>query len=242
MNLFGVDGKIYKFLDKFWNMVWIGILWIVCSIPIITIGASSTAAYYAMVRSVRHNEDNSTKDFFKSFKQNFAQATIMTVIYIIVGAAFTYATWFYYHGQGSFNLGLRWFFYIVILVYLCTITYSFSWLSRYEMSTFHALTYPIAITLMHLRFSIGLIVFWAAATIALYWSYNTFMFAPLIILMPGLKCLADTFMIEPVLKKYESIALANMEGGDGAASDYEADEPKESDSNEATSENKDTNE
>jgi hypothetical protein len=89
------------------------------------------------------------------------------------------------------------------------------------MSTFHALTYPIAITLMHLRFSIGLIVFWAAATIALYWSYNTFMFAPLLILMPGLKCLADTFMIEPVLKKYESIALANMEGDDDSSAGSE---------------------
>lgn len=221
MNLFGIDGKIYKFLDKFWHMVWIGVLWIICSIPIITIGASSSAAYYAMVRSVRRNEDNSTRDFFKSFKQNFAQATIMTVVYIIVGAAFSFATWFYYHNQGSFNLGLRWFYYIVILVYLCTITYSFSWLSRYEMSTFHALTYPIAITLMHLRFSIGLIVFWAGATIALYWSYNTFMFAPLLILMPGLKCLADTFMIEPVLKKYESIALANMESGDDSSAGSE---------------------
>ena len=159
MNIFGMDGKLYKFLDKFWHMVWIGVLWIVCSLPIITIGASSTAAYYAMVKSVRKSEDKPTKDFFKSFKQNFVQATIMTVIYLVIGAAFAYAAWFYYHGQGALNMGLRWIFYIIILVYLCTITYAFSWLSRYEMSTVHALTYPIAITLMHLRFSIGLIFF-----------------------------------------------------------------------------------
>ena len=84
MNLFGIDGKIYKFLDKFWNMVWIGILWIICSIPIITIGAASTAAYYAMVRSVRKNEDNSTRDFFKSFKQNFKQATLIWLMMVVV--------------------------------------------------------------------------------------------------------------------------------------------------------------
>lgn len=207
MNLFGIDGKIYKFLDKFWQMVWISVLWIVCSIPIVTIGASSTAAYYAMVKSVRKYEDRPTKDFFKSFKQNFVQATIMTIVYLVVGAAFAYATWFYYHSQGTFNLSLRWFFYIIILVYLSTITYAFSWLSRYEMSTFHALVYPIAITLMHLRFTLGLLVFWAAATICLYWAYNTFLFAPLLIIIPGLKCLLDTYMIEPVLKKYESVAV-----------------------------------
>ena len=219
MNLFNIDGKIYKFLDKFWHMVWIGVLWIICSIPIITIGASSAAAYYAMVKSVRKNEDSPTKDFFRSFKRNFKQATIMTVIYIVVGAAFSYAAWFYYHGQGSLNMGLRWLFYIILLVYLCTITYAFSWLSRYEMSTIHALTYPIAITLMHLRFSLGLIIFWAAATIGLYWAYNTFLFAPLLVLIPGLKCLLDTYMIEPVLKKYESIALSAAEAAGESATE-----------------------
>ena len=143
----------------------------------------------------------------------------MTVIYIVVGAAFTYAAWFYYHGQGSLNMGLRWLFYIILLVYLCTITYAFSWLSRYEMSTIHALTYPIAITLMHLRFSLGLIIFWAAATIGLYWAYNTFLFAPLLVLIPGLKCLLDTYMIEPVLKKYESIALSAAEAASESATE-----------------------
>ena len=208
MNLFGIDGKIYKFLDKFWGMVWISVLWIVCSIPIFTIGASSTAAYYAMVRSVRHNEDNVTRDFFKAFKRNFRQATIMTLVYIFVGAAFSFATWFYYSHQGGFNLGLRWFFYFLILIFLCTITYAFSWLSRYEMTTFHAITYPIAITLMHPGFSVGLIIFWAGVIIGLYWSFNTFLFAPLLVIAPGVKCLLDTYLIEHILKKYEAIALA----------------------------------
>ncbi len=213
MNLFNVDGKIYKTLEKFWTMVWIGFLWIVTSVPVFTLGAASCSAYYAMVKCVRNNEGHSTKEFFKSFKRNFLQATVMTVVYIVVGAAFSFAAWFYYHRQGGFNLGLRWFYYIIILLYLCTVTYAFSWLSRYEMTTFHALTYPIAITLMHLKNSIGLIVFWAASSIALYWAYNTFMFAILILMIPGIKCLLDTFLIEPVLKKYESIALANEKEG-----------------------------
>ena len=216
MNIFNYDGKIYKFLVKFWNVVWISVLWIVCSIPVFTIGASSCAAYYAMVKSVRNNEDRATRDFFKSFKQNFAQATVMTIVYIVIGAAFAFATWFYYHRSGEFNLALRWFFYILILAYLCTITHAFAWLSRYTMTTLHALTYPVAITLMHLGYSVGLIVFWAAACIVLYWSYNTFMFAPLIVVIPGVMCLLDTFLIEPILKKYEPIALQgeNSEGGE----------------------------
>ncbi len=239
MDIFNYDGKIYKFLVKFWNMVWISVLWIVCSIPIVTMGAASTAAYYSMVKSVRSNEDRATRDFFKSFKQNFKQATIMTVIYLIVGVLFAFATYFYYNRSGSFNLGMRWFFYILILVYLCTVTYAFSWLSRFEMTTFHALTYPIAITLMHLRYSIGLIVFWAALIIAAYWSYNTFLFAPLLLLAPGLKCLLDTFLIEHLLKKYEPIAMGaegNEQNEDENAEDSESEESESEESADSSKE------
>lgn len=214
MNLFNYDGKIYKFLVKFWNVVWISVLWIVCSIPIITIGPASCAAYYAMAKSVRKNEDTVTRDFFKSFKQNFFQGMIMTIIYLVIAFAFSFATVFYYRGSGQFNLGMRWLFYILILVLLCTVAYAFSFLSRFGISTLHAITYPIAISLMHLKNSVGLIVFRAAAVIILYWSYNTFMFAILILMLPGFLCFLDTFMIEPVLKKYEPIATANENNDD----------------------------
>lgn len=208
MNLFNYDGKIYKFLVNFWNIVWISVLWLVCSLPVVTIGVSSCAAYYAMVKSVRNKEDNVTKDFFKSFKQNLGQGIIMTVVYLVISFGFTFATIFYYRGSGDFNLGMRWLFYILILVLLCTMSYAFTMLSRFKVTTLHALTYPVAFSLMHLKNSIGLIVFRAAAIIVLYWSFNTFWFAILILMMPGFICFLDTFMLEPVLKKYEPLAIA----------------------------------
>ena len=237
MDIFNYNGKLYNFLNKFWNLVWISVLWIVCSIPIVTIGASSCAAYYSMVKNVRHNEDRATRDFFKSFKANFKQATVMTIIFIVAGVLFSYATYFYYNRSGSFNLGLRWLFYIIILVYLCVITYAFSWLSRFEMSTFHAVTYPIAVTLMHLKFSVGLIIFWAAMFIVAYWSYNTFFFAPFLVIAPGLKCLLDTFLIEQVLKKYEPMAQAAAEELEAKKNGNESEKIDNSESNEVTENN-----
>lgn len=208
MGIFDYNGKLYKFLVVFWNIVLVGVLWIVCSIPVFTIGPASCAAYYAMVKSVRNGEDRVFKDFFKSFKDNFKQGVIMGLVYLAVSALFTFATVFYYR-QGSAGLGMRWFFYILILLLLCTVTYAFAWLSRFVMSTKHALFYPVMITLLHFKESLGLIVFWAAAIVGLYWAYNTFLFPILIVLIPGFKCLLDSFMIENVMKKYEPIAQAN---------------------------------
>lgn len=227
MNIFNYNGKIYKFLSKFWHLVWISFLWIICSLPIFTIGASSAAAYYAIVKNIRKNEDNSTRDFFKSFKQNFKQSVVMTVVYLIVGFLFFVAAGFYYNQSGSTALGLRWLFYILILIYLCTMSFAFAWLSRFEMNTFHAITYPIMITLMHLKESIGLIVFWAASIIFLYWTYNTFLFAILLLLIPGIKCLLDTYLIEPVMKKYEPIAEKNEKGPENGTDELKTDENAE---------------
>lgn len=86
MNIFHFDGKLYRFLVKFWNIIWIGILWIIFSIPVFTIGASSSAAYYAMMKAVRKGLERPTHEFFKSFKENFKQGSILTVIYGIIGA------------------------------------------------------------------------------------------------------------------------------------------------------------
>lgn len=206
MHIFDYDGFIYKFLLKFWNIFLIGILWLVCSIPIITIGPASCAAYYAMNRSVRNNEDTAFKDFFRSFKNNFKQGLILTLVYGIVSFAFTFAALFYYHQSGEVSLALRWIFYILILVLLCTVAYAFALLSRFEIQTGRAITYPVAFALMHLKNSIGLIVFRAALVIVLYWTWNTFVFAILLIMLPGFMFFLDTFMIEPVLKKYEPLA------------------------------------
>nr|MCR4924029.1 DUF624 domain-containing protein [Lachnospiraceae bacterium] len=50
----------------------------------ITIGASTTAMYYVSLKMVRNEESYIIKSFFKSFKENFIQATVMWIIDIIV--------------------------------------------------------------------------------------------------------------------------------------------------------------
>ena len=62
------------------------ILWFICSIPIFTIGASTTALYYTCLKIVRNEEGNVTKTFFKSFKENFRQATVIWLILFAIGS------------------------------------------------------------------------------------------------------------------------------------------------------------
>ena len=58
----------------------LNLLWMVCSLPIITIGASTTALYYACLKIVREEDFSAASLFFRSFKQNFKQATVLWLI------------------------------------------------------------------------------------------------------------------------------------------------------------------
>ena len=77
MGFFRVDGPYYKFGVMIADIVVMSIVWFVCSLPLVTIGASTTAIYYNMTKRVSGREGYQLKDFFSSFKKNFVQATLV---------------------------------------------------------------------------------------------------------------------------------------------------------------------
>ena len=58
----------------------LNILWFICSLPVFTIGASTTALYYASLKVIRDEESHAWTLFFRSFKENFKQATQLWLI------------------------------------------------------------------------------------------------------------------------------------------------------------------
>lgn len=89
-SLFDTDGFLMRVLSKIADTAWLNILFIICSIPIFTIGASTTALYYVTFKTIKDEEGYITKDFFRSFKENFKQSTIvwivLLILYMILGA------------------------------------------------------------------------------------------------------------------------------------------------------------
>lgn len=84
-KIFNIDGPVFRILSRFADLFWLNLLFIVCSLPIVTIGASTTAMYYVTLKMAKDEESYITKSFFKSFVQNFKQSTVIWLIYLIVG-------------------------------------------------------------------------------------------------------------------------------------------------------------
>ena len=78
------DSGIMRVLSKICDIVCLNVLWLVCSLPIITIGASSAALYYATVKSVKNRNGYAVQEFFRSFRQNLVPGMVLWLIILAV--------------------------------------------------------------------------------------------------------------------------------------------------------------
>lgn len=76
----------FKGMEKVGDLLLVNLLFVVRSLPVVTIGASATAMYYVLGR-IRRQEGTVTKDFFRSFRENFRQATLYWGALLLVALA-----------------------------------------------------------------------------------------------------------------------------------------------------------
>ena len=84
-RFFDLDNVVWRTIDKIGKIFLLNLLWLICSLPVFTIGASTTALIYTSMK-LSDNEGYWHQNFFSSFKENFKQATALFFIYLAAGA------------------------------------------------------------------------------------------------------------------------------------------------------------
>ena len=79
-RLFDADNKLNRFLAKVFDCGILSVLWIVCSIPVFTMGAATIAMYTVTLKMVKNEEGAIVRSFFKAFRENFKQSVPVTLI------------------------------------------------------------------------------------------------------------------------------------------------------------------
>lgn len=87
MKFFSVDSPLYRFLSKFLDVLKLNFMWLLFSIPIITIGASTVAAMSVSLKMADDEEGYIGRSFIKAFKENWKQGTALWIITVIAAYA-----------------------------------------------------------------------------------------------------------------------------------------------------------
>ena len=73
MALFNMNSGFFKFINRLLDVLFLNFLWIICSLPIVTIGAATCAAFSISLKMVDDEEGYIGKSFFKEFKKNLSR-------------------------------------------------------------------------------------------------------------------------------------------------------------------------
>ncbi len=90
-SFFSYDSPFMRGLEWIVDVIWVNILLVVTSLPIVTVGAALAASNDSL-RRIREGEAHVTRMYFRAFALNFGKATALWVVYGVIGAALAY-TW-----------------------------------------------------------------------------------------------------------------------------------------------------
>lgn len=88
------DNPIVKFLTVLADLLLVNLLWIVCSLPILTIGASTKAAFNILLKLVRKEQVSTLREYFQTFREDFVSSLALTLLCLIGVVIFTGDLWF----------------------------------------------------------------------------------------------------------------------------------------------------
>lgn len=201
MGGFSLEGKLFKGLTKAGDFIILGVLFIVFCLPVITIGASVTASFYAGIKLVRDEESYVYKDFMKSFKQNFVQGLLLEIVHAVIGALLIVDLWAamtWGFAQDS-QVGIIFVFVIigVIAIWVSNVLYSFAMLSRYDNKIFQTMKNALILGTHHLPQTIIMLI----ATVGL--TYFTILYFTAFIVTVPLILYVNSFIFSSIFKHLE---------------------------------------
>lgn len=207
-QLFAYDGIVSKVLQKFWKCVILSLLFLVGCIPVLTIGTSFTAMYYAMQKNVIEERGHLLEAFWKGFKGNLKQSVLTQLIFIVLALVFAQDIYFFYGQMKAGNsIGMLWIlFALVMALTVLTAIYSYCYMARIENTLVQTIKDSFLIMFLQPAQNLKIVILLAANVVAVY------LFPPVLPFLPPLTCFLIVKGMEKTLRKY-------MRGGEETMTD-----------------------
>ena len=179
MNLFGINSPFAAAVNKLVQMIYVGILWFVCSIPIITVGAATTALYEVLLKMEKNQEGYVGASFLRAFRKNLKSATPVWIPLLIAEVVFGFNLFYYaVLGGGQFPVQCV-VFAILLLLTIIVFSYVFPVMARFENTTAGTFRMAAILAMRNPAWTV-VILFVQVLTIVVSWF---FLYFPVIFIM-----------------------------------------------------------
>ena len=125
MSIFNMDSSFMRALGKIADLMILNVVTLLLCLPVVTGGAAITALHYMCLKMVRNEESYILKGYFKSFRENFRQSTILWILFLLAAGVVAGDIAIMYYAVMEFPFVVRVGILIMGFVVVCTALYAF---------------------------------------------------------------------------------------------------------------------
>ena len=152
------DGYLMKVLTRVMYIVSLNLLFLLASIPVFTIGASSTAMYTVLFHYLKNDEPDIIRDFFRAFRGNFKKATFVWMVMLVVLASLVMNFYYLYRSQITLAEMIRILLNFVLILWMVMWIYLFPIIAYFDNSIKGYVTFTAGLSLAKLPCTMILIL------------------------------------------------------------------------------------
>lgn len=206
------DSFLCQTLGKVTDCLCLSLLWIISCIPVITVGAATTALYYTIKKVVRYGITGIFREYWRSFRLNFKQATQIWFMLVLIYGLLAMSCY------GAYILYLAAYIpkalLIFLLILLVAVTmwaiYLFPCLARFNNTTKQIMKNCAWFAILNLHWTVLLLVIFML-TVA-----GSLLIPIFLLLLPAGGMLISSYILEIVFRKYmstEDLTADNLYAG-----------------------------
>ena len=179
-KVFDVHNPFWQSMGTVFDLFILNTIWLICCIPVVTIGPATTAACYALIQRARREDISITKDFFHSFRENLKQGILLGLLITLTGAFLAFDIYLCRRsGTGIYTFFMV-FFGIVFIFWAFTALYSFPLLAKFERKNTEIIIWAFTLSIKNLSMTLTMLF----VIIAGIWGCH--IIPGLIFIVPGL--------------------------------------------------------
>ncbi len=160
MSIFRADGPFCRFLERIANLMILNIVFLLCCIPVVTIGPALTALYYVAMKINLKEEQSILRDFFHAFRLNFRQGLLLFLIVLAIGAFWGVDLYLLFFSSAIPEAHAKWLSCAIVVIGVLLFApacYTFPILARFHVTLGGCLKASIGTAVAHLPTTISVV-------------------------------------------------------------------------------------
>lgn len=205
MNFFVIDSPVMRFLGRIGDIIILNLIFVVTSLPVITIGTALSALYTVAMKLARGEEPSILKEYMKAFRRNMKPATI-SWLFMAAAGVFIFVD-FRLVGvfSGTAYTVMRLLLAMIFGVWVLTFLYLFPYIARFENTVFPSIKNALFLSAAHVPSTVMMLVISVGLIVATLFTSRTFVIGTIAWFFAGFAVVAYTqaFLFVRIFAKYE---------------------------------------